>query len=456
MPPKIGSARSKSVGGAKKSVAPADPLQDLRNMEGIHEVLAKAQSLRNYFQVERDKVNNLWDVTKAEVTNEQFRLSNAESELEELERNHQVEMKVYKQKVRHLLYDHKTEVQQAKVASDTALQQADAAHDLRVKELETDRQHRLSAAQSLKEVHEGRIIDQRDSHQYMLTVTKKRNHEKEVTRLQALYEGKMSTLREDLELRRRAEIQDVEERYHQHLNKLIQQHETKFGEMKAYYNNITRNNLEIIASLKEEIVTMKNNDEQNESLMYEIERENSTLVSPLEQIEKEVAELQEKKRQHFQDKQSLLMARGRLKMLQQQVNELRQAKESLEEQYKKVYDEREELKAKFELALRDAMGVVAERNNSLEQQLLEAYAHLEQRDAQLGGVLHAMNIEPAAMELISGEIDNEVQTKNQIIKDLHFELRKLEKKMNAVVLEYERRCRTVGLLPLDRASVMAA
>ncbi|CAJ1993560.1 T-lymphocyte triggering factor [Leishmania donovani] len=457
MPPKTATAAAggqQREKGKKDGAAAADPVKELRNMEDIHEVLAKAQQLRNYFQAERDKVNGMWDITKKELENEQFSLQNAESELEELEREHQVEMKVYQQKVRHLLYDQKVAVKQLRDESDAALRQAEAAHTQRMHQLEVERQRRMTGMQSAREAQESRIVDQRDGHQYMLTVTKRRNHEKELARLQASYEAKLSTLREDLELRRRAEVQDAEERYNLHINHLIQQHEDKFNEMKAYYNHITHNNLEIIQSLKDEIATMKKNDEHNEGLMFEIEKENENLVAPLEQLEKEVAELQVKKQQHIQDKQSLRSFRTRYKLLQQQLCALRQEKEMLEDQYKNVYDEREDLRAKFESALREAMDVVADRNNSLQQNLIEAHARLEQRDAQLEGVLRAMGLEPAAMELISNEIDAEVQTKNQVIKDLHFEMRRLEKKVNAMVEEYERRCRAVGVPPLDRASVM--
>ncbi|KPA80123.1 putative T-lymphocyte triggering factor [Leptomonas pyrrhocoris] len=453
MPPKRVAGKGKG-GGAGGAGAAADPMAELRNMEDIHEVLAKAQQLRNYFQTERDKVNSMWDITKKELENSQYGLQNIESEIEELERDHQVEMKVYKQKVRHLLYDHRVAVKQLKDESDAALRGAETAHQQRIQQLETERQQRMSGMEAARESQEGHIMEQRDGHQYMLTVTKRRNHEKELARRQTAYEAKLSTLREDLELRRRAEIQDAEERYHMHINELIRQHEEKFSEMKNYYNHITQNNLEIIRSLKDEIATMKKNDEQNESLMYEIEKENSSLAAPLEQVEKEVAELQVKKQQHIQDKQSLRTSRTRYKALQQQLDTLRQDKELLEEQYKSVYNEREDLRAKFESALREAMDIVAERNNSLQQNLVEAHAKLEQRDAQLDGVLRAMNLEPAAMELISEEIDDEIQVKNQTIKDLHFELRKLEKRVSAMVEEYERRCRAVGVTPLDRASVL--
>ncbi|KAG5464751.1 hypothetical protein LSCM4_00192 [Leishmania orientalis] len=457
MPPKAAAAatggRQKGK-GKKGGAAAADPIKELRNMEDIHAVLAKAQQLRNYFQAEREKVNSMWEITKKEIANAQFGLQNAESELEELERDHQVEMKVYQQKVRHLLYDQKVALKQLRDESDAALRQAEAAHTQRMQQLESERQQRMAGMQSAREAQESHVADQHDGHQYMLTVTKRRNHEKELARLQTSYDAKLSTLREDLELRRRAEVQDAEERYHLHISHLIQQHEDKFNEMKAYYNHITHNNFEIIQSLKDEIATMKKNDEHNEGLMLEIEKENENLVAPLEQLEKEVAELQAKKQQHIQDKHSLRSSRTRYNVLQQQLCALRQEKEVLEDQYKNVYGEREDLRAKFQSALREAMDIVAERNNALQQDLIEAHARLEQRDAQLGGVLRAMNLEPSAMEFISNEIDAEVQEKNQVIKDLHFEMRRLEKKVNAMVEEYERRCRAVGLPPLDRSSVM--
>ncbi|CCW60052.1 unnamed protein product [Phytomonas sp. EM1] len=450
MPPR----RSNRSSSKAKAGRAANPIEDLKSLQSMDEVLTKAQQLRNYFQVERDKVNEMWEITKKELSNEEARLSNAESELVELERAHQVEMKVYKQKVRHLLYDQKLSVKQLKEESDAALQQAEGLHEKRMADILSKKQLHCKEMQSALETNADYIMEQHDTHQYMISVTKKQNHEKELARLQASYEAKLISLREDLELRRRAEINDIEERWNEHINHLIQQHEEKFAEMKSYYNSITKNKLVIIQALKDEIANMKKNDVNNETLIYDIEKENQNLVAPLEQAEREVAELEVKKKQHFQDKQSLSMTRARYKNLCDEFKRLCEQHHQLEMDYKKVYGEREELKVMFESSLREAMNVMDEGNAGLQQRLLEVNAKIEERDAQLEGVLTALHLEPSVMQAVSNEIDLELSQKNQIIKDLYFELKKLEGKTNKLLAVYESRAQASGIPVLDRRKLV--
>ena len=69
---------------------------------------------RNYFQLERDKINTFWEISKKELEDRKAELRNKDREMEELEERHQVEIKVYKQKVKHLLYEHQNNVSQLK------------------------------------------------------------------------------------------------------------------------------------------------------------------------------------------------------------------------------------------------------------------------------------------------------------------------------------------------------
>lgn len=60
----------------------------------------------------------------------------------------------------------------------------------------------------------------------------------------------MKMLRDELDLRRKTEIHEVEERKNGQINVLMQQHEEAFTDISNYYNNITLNNLALINSLK--------------------------------------------------------------------------------------------------------------------------------------------------------------------------------------------------------------
>ena len=68
--------------------------------------------------------------------------------------------------------------------------------------------------------------------------------------IEAKYEKKMRTLREELELRRKTEIHEIEERKNSQINTLMRNHEKAFSDIKNYYNDITLNNLALINSLK--------------------------------------------------------------------------------------------------------------------------------------------------------------------------------------------------------------
>ena len=60
----------------------------------------------------------------------------------------------------------------------------------------------------------------------------------------------MRTLRDELELRRKTEIHEIEERKNSQINTLMKNHEKAFSDIKNYYNDITLNNLALINSLK--------------------------------------------------------------------------------------------------------------------------------------------------------------------------------------------------------------
>jgi len=67
------------------------------------------------------------------------------------------------------------------------------------------------------------------------------------------YEEQLDALRDDLELQRKAEVHEIEERKNGQISALMRNHERAFGDIKNYYNDITLNNLALINSLKEQV-----------------------------------------------------------------------------------------------------------------------------------------------------------------------------------------------------------
>lgn len=53
------------------------------------------------------------------------------------------------------------------------------------------------------------------------------------------------------------EMDEIDERKTNHIMKLVQEHEASLTEMRDYYNDITQNNLQLIASLKEQLEELR-------------------------------------------------------------------------------------------------------------------------------------------------------------------------------------------------------
>jgi chromosome segregation ATPase len=97
-----------------------------------------------------------------------------------------------------------------------------------------------------------------------------------------------------MELRRKTEIHEIEERKNQQINDLLRNHEKAFSDIKNYYNDITLNNLNLINTLKSEIEKKKQEEERLEKRVAELESENRKMREPLEAARKEMEELRRK------------------------------------------------------------------------------------------------------------------------------------------------------------------
>lgn len=63
-------------------------------MVRLREEVDREREERSFFQLERDKVNTFWEITKRQLDENKATVRNKERELEDAEEKHQVEIKV--------------------------------------------------------------------------------------------------------------------------------------------------------------------------------------------------------------------------------------------------------------------------------------------------------------------------------------------------------------------------
>lgn len=58
----------------------------------------------NFFNLEKEKINNLWIIGKKELEDKEAEYLNKQREAEDLKENHIMTKNLYKQKIKHLLF----------------------------------------------------------------------------------------------------------------------------------------------------------------------------------------------------------------------------------------------------------------------------------------------------------------------------------------------------------------
>ncbi|KAK9806160.1 hypothetical protein WJX72_003639 [[Myrmecia] bisecta] len=447
MPPKAKAKEAKQKDAAPKG----GPELESASIEELSQKIAtlekeknKEEEYRNYMQLERDKISAFWEITKKDLEDKKAELQNKDREMEEMEERHQVEVKVYKQKVKHLLYEHQNNITTLKADGEMALKLQDDDFAKREAELLADKR---ALKQELKEQElAGEEVVRQLKLEQAKQVTKLRAEVEQGAReLASKYERKMKLLRDDAELRRKQDIHEIEERKNAHIQDLMKKHEKAFADIKNYYNDITHNNLDLIKTLKEDVSEMKKKEAQNEKLMYEIAQENKRLSDPLTKALKEVETLRSQVSSYEKDKLALQQTKARLINSEKQLRNLEWESEVLQQRFAKVQGERDELYSRFEASIFDVQQKTGLKGMLLEKKLGALGDVLEQKEAQLAEVLAASNLDPATLSQLNSRLEEVLEKKNQTIRSLQYDVAKVSKAHNDLIRVYEAKLQDFGI-----------
>ncbi|GBM16642.1 Dynein regulatory complex subunit 4 [Araneus ventricosus] len=204
---------------------------------------------RNYYQLERDKIQLFWEVTKQQLEEKDALLQLKNSEIDEAALTHLAEIKLYKQKMKHVMFEcqqYIDEKMKEKMDEKLILEEE---HLVEVNRLEEEINKLKDHIFQLKIDNENAVINQRLKHGEELC-SLHQQYQKETDILKSKEVSEIGAIRHKLELEREKAIQEIQDRKDMHIEHLIQTHEELFQKMKNYYNDIIKNDILLIKSLK--------------------------------------------------------------------------------------------------------------------------------------------------------------------------------------------------------------
>lgn len=452
----MGKKKGKGKRKGKKQKDPRETLPDnikamdiqtlQREIEVWRQKLFDTKVLRNKNQNEKDLIKQFYEVTKSNVEQTRANIRNRDTEMEKLEDDHRVEVKVYNQKIKHLEHDHKVSLDQLEVKSKEVMKD-EANHHIttenKAKVSKNDLKKRI-VEMDLSNVY--RVQKEMEASQAGLEIMR-RTYDDQINEIEANYRLKLKNLRENLELRLKVEIHEVEERKNKHKNELMMKHEKAFRTIKDYYNDITKGNLEKIKELKDEKKKLEQNQTDHRIAIEDLRKENDTLKKPLEEAKAELNKLEDKLTNYGLDKVSLFNAKKHLKILLYQLEKCKYDKKELETKFQSAAGEKDELFRKYEGTVDRVKQKADYKNVYLEHKLKGMEENLNRKETQLNEVITKVNLEPGFLVEINKRIEESLEAKNVILKNLKYSLSHAIKAYNDAIRVYEAKLIEFGIPP---------
>ncbi|KAK7196900.1 trypanin-like protein [Novymonas esmeraldas] len=421
--------------GASPQVA-APPPVDGKDIWMATDALQKTNAMRNYFQLERDRIIAFWNISKKELESAKEVIREKTQEKAEQAERHEVEKQIFKQKIRHLLYENqvqlstmKEEAQRALTSREEEYRMAEssvarnlrdsklAEHELEVRQLE---QQRVLLTQQDKEIAEQQV-----------------QFEREVKEMHLKYEQLLKSVREEMDEARKEELGRIEERKEEHIAELKETHERTFREIKDYFSEITSNNLETIRTLKDEVYARKRTETHNERAMFEVAQRNKKLTEPLAKLQNQKKTLEIELVSYQADKDALAVAKRRVADTDQEIQSLSWEHEVLSQRYAKLVEDRDIILKRYNAMLQDIQRKSAFRRVLIQKKLELVQTQLDGRDAKLTELLKRANVNPDDMRELEQKVHDLLSEKEKTIDDLKQLLLRLTTQSERVVATYE-------------------
>ncbi|KAF5279528.1 hypothetical protein FQR65_LT03350 [Abscondita terminalis] len=388
---------------------------------------------RNFFQIERDKLRNFWEITKTELEEVKAKLRNKDRLVEEVDEKNEEEVRCYKQQVKYLKYEHQNNLTECKAEATVALKLAQDKFIAQERELLKDndqlkkqlREQEVASQDLIKALK----LKQSEELNKVKTIFESRAKETEIK-----YSKKYNTIIEELELKHRMELSELEERKNCQISTLINNHDKAFTDMKNYYNDITLNNLALISSLKDQILVFKKQSDDATKAAAAMTVDNRKLTKPLQKAENELKELRKQLENYKMDKLGFTNTRAKFHDLKKEFDNLRWSNEVLQLRFEKLQTERDQLHNKFMQGLLDIQQKTTLKNAHLQKRLQFLSDVADYREAVIEELTSSSEIPPQHKK-----IEEVLSNKNLTIKNLQDELSKMCQAYNELLELYREK-----------------
>ncbi|XP_037327963.2 dynein regulatory complex subunit 4-like [Pungitius pungitius] len=448
MPPKTKSKKavkvktSTVVDGLSPEEMSKDQLEE--HIVRLREELDREREERSYFQLERDKIQAFWEISKRRLEEEKAELRNRQREREEAEARHQVEITVYKQKLKHVLSEHHDTLSGLKADGVASTGLVEKQHTQSEVGLHRDL-HALQADSREKRLHNENFIKELQLKHQVELMELVNKCERRIGELQVKYHEKTQLMADAEAKKRRAEVHEIESRMQSRIDDLIKEQSGVLQRTVDHYS-LTQDQLLLNQQeLKSKQAKATKVQRKLDKELSAAKQENQVLMKSLQEAQRKLPELQKQLQDHKEARSQMVASKARVKVLDQELRDLSLQHQLLQLGFEKMERERDALLEKQTEAIQEVRRRSGMKQLLLERKLAALTAAAEKQEAQLLAALAASDVEPSARGRAADRLQEMLKAKQASIDALQGDLARDREEYDELLQTCKEKLRDLGV-----------
>ncbi|KAL9187711.1 hypothetical protein ACHAXT_006089 [Thalassiosira profunda] len=391
MPPK------KKAGKKKKSKKEVSP-EEQRRQDLLQRALAlqgeaqNEQALEAQFAKQTEQLQGYWEIEKKERDARKRTLLEKEHRLRGIKDGHAVELGKYKQTVKELLFANQDELAEKTTQSFVERQSQSDRHQNEVGQLHDELQGVSIRIQETDASHDKYKISMRNGSIDKVAALREEAGRR-IASLAAYSEEQFRRTRSDAEKRLMDETTELEGRNEAAIQGAMEKNAEEIQQLRTKYNTVMSTNLDAIATLRKEVVLLREQDRHDRRALGDLRNRNTGIVVPLETNRKDLDRLASDLDVFQRQKQDLAAQKDKLRHAQRDLEEIEWDHEVLFQKLEALELDRDRWKETARTSIHTARQKSSFECLLLERKLQKARAEGERCTAAISEVLQKADVD---------------------------------------------------------------
>lgn len=312
MPPK---AKKKSGGGGKKkgkgptrsrSTTDGDAAASAQEEEARKrsDLIERAVHLQSQctaeearaaeFRERAQKIQGVWDIEKQNLEAQKEALQAKQTQVLSIQKDHRTELDGKRDGIKRILSSQDDEVARAKTKTQSQLKVLQEEHMVQQNKLLVERNEHRSKLREMEVSHGEYLKRLQDEHSSHISELRE-DHRHRTANTASRAERELRREKEEVERKRVQEVAKVERNIEDRVAETLERHEVEMADCHRPYNDALYQNLDLIKSLKDEVLRLKKEQRKRDREADKAASTNRNTVAPLEQASRDVKALVERR-----------------------------------------------------------------------------------------------------------------------------------------------------------------